>query len=106
MSHDFFPQAAMQTSMQSSKPDTFILAPVSAQARLKRNRSELPLKTRAQPRIVCDLILETLQFAITDVIYFTKKIYIYLLYCNKISLIKSTVLCRIVWRNLGQKGFS
>jgi Vacuolar sorting-associated protein 13, N-terminal len=68
-----FSQAAMQTSMQLSKPDTFILAPVSAQARLKRNRAELPLKSRSQPRIVCDLILETLQFSITEVIYLILK---------------------------------
>ncbi|XP_059469653.1 intermembrane lipid transfer protein VPS13D isoform X2 [Neocloeon triangulifer] len=61
--------AAMQTAMQASKPDSFILSPVSAQARLKRNRSELPLRSRNQPRIACDLMLETIQFAVTDVQY-------------------------------------
>jgi len=63
----------MESAMMASKPDSFILAPVSAQARLKRNRSELPLKSRTQPRIVCDLILETIQFSITDVCFSVTK---------------------------------
>ncbi|CAB3365707.1 Hypothetical predicted protein [Cloeon dipterum] len=61
--------AAMQTAMEACKPESFVLSPVSAQARLKRNRSELPLKSRNQPRIVCDLMLETIQFSVTDVQY-------------------------------------
>lgn len=33
----------------------FIIKPVSAQARLKRDRSEKPLRTRNRPRLTCDL---------------------------------------------------
>jgi vacuolar protein sorting-associated protein 13D len=37
-----------------SNPE-FIIKPVSAQARLKRDRSEKPLRTRNRPRLTCDL---------------------------------------------------
>lgn len=33
----------------------FIIKPVSAQAKLKRDRSETPLRTRTRPRLTCDL---------------------------------------------------
>lgn len=33
----------------------FIINPVSAQAKLKRDRSETPLRTRTRPRLTCDL---------------------------------------------------
>lgn len=33
----------------------FIIKPVSAQAKLKRDRSETPLRTRNRPRLTCDL---------------------------------------------------
>lgn len=33
----------------------FIIKPVSAQAKLKRDRSETPLRTRSRPRMTCDL---------------------------------------------------
>lgn len=45
----------------------YILAPVSAQAQLKRNRSERPLKSGDSPRIVCDLCLEEVPLALVDV---------------------------------------
>lgn len=62
-------QIAMQPSQLAKKPDqtSFVLSPVSAQARLKRNRSELPLRFRTQPRVVCDLILDSMQLSISDV---------------------------------------
>ncbi|GLH07616.1 Vacuolar protein sorting-associated protein 13D [Gryllus bimaculatus] len=44
----------------------FILAPVSAQAHVKRNRSEQPLRSRTQPRIVCDLHLEEVPLTLID----------------------------------------
>ena len=34
----------------------FIIKPVSAQAKLKKDRSEMPLRTRTRPRLICDLI--------------------------------------------------
>lgn len=45
----------------------YILAPVSAQAQLKRNRSEAPLKSGDSPRIVCDLCLEEVPLVLIDV---------------------------------------
>lgn len=45
----------------------YILAPVSAQAQLKRDRSERPLKSGDSPRIVCDLCLEEVPLALVDV---------------------------------------
>lgn len=45
----------------------YILAPVSAQAQLKRNRSEQPLKSTDSPRIVCDLSLEEVPLSLVDV---------------------------------------
>jgi len=47
----------------------FLLSPVSAQAHVKRNRSEKPLRSRTQPRIICDLHLEEVPLSLTDVSY-------------------------------------
>lgn len=47
----------------------FVLSPVSAQAHVKRNRSEQPLRSRTQPRIICDLHLEEVPLSLTDVSY-------------------------------------
>lgn len=48
----------------------FIINPVSAQAKLKRDRSETPLRTRSRPRLVCDLVLNEVRLAIVDVSIF------------------------------------
>lgn len=45
----------------------YVMHPVSAQARLKRDRSEAPLRTRSRPRIVCDLILNEVRLTLNDV---------------------------------------
>jgi vacuolar protein sorting-associated protein 13D len=45
----------------------FVLSPVSARAYIKRNRSEQPLRSRTQPRIVCDLHLEEVPLSLADV---------------------------------------
>jgi vacuolar protein sorting-associated protein 13D len=45
----------------------FVLSPVIARAYIKRNRSEQPLRSRTQPRIVCDLHLEEVPLSLTDV---------------------------------------
>lgn len=45
----------------------YLLSPVSAQARLKRDRSETPLRTRSRPRLVCDLIWDEVSLSIIDV---------------------------------------
>lgn len=51
---------------KSSWIHNFIINPVSAQARLKRDRSEIPLRTRSRPRLVCDLILNEVSLCISD----------------------------------------
>ncbi|XP_034247458.1 vacuolar protein sorting-associated protein 13D isoform X2 [Thrips palmi] len=48
------------------KSHNFLLSPVSAQAHVKRNRSEQPLRSRLQPRIVCDLHLEEVPLSLYD----------------------------------------
>lgn len=45
----------------------YLLSPVSAQARLKRDRSETPLRTRSRPRLVCDLIWNEVSLSLIDV---------------------------------------
>lgn len=44
----------------------YIVSPVSAQAKLKRDRSETPLRTRSRPRLVCDLVLEEVSLSLSD----------------------------------------
>jgi hypothetical protein len=46
-----------------------VLPPVSAQARVHRNRSDKPLRSRTQPRFMCDLHLEEVPLSLTDVSY-------------------------------------
>lgn len=45
----------------------YIASPVSAQARFKRDRSEMPLRTRSRPRLTCDLVLNEVQLTLNDV---------------------------------------
>ncbi|XP_054285267.1 intermembrane lipid transfer protein VPS13D-like [Macrosteles quadrilineatus] len=44
----------------------YLLVPVSAEAQTKRNRSEQPLRSRTQPRIVCDLKFDQVRLTLTD----------------------------------------
>ncbi|KAK3098591.1 hypothetical protein FSP39_021054 [Pinctada imbricata] len=44
----------------------YILAPVSAEARIKRNTSALPLRDAKKPRIDMDVTLETLNFRLSE----------------------------------------
>lgn len=48
------------------KTHKFLLSPVSAQAHVKRNRSELPLRSHLEPRIVCDLHLGEVPLSLYD----------------------------------------
>lgn len=52
---------------KSSMQHRYVISPVSAQAHLKRDRSETPLRTRSRPRLVCDLILNEVQLTLNDV---------------------------------------
>lgn len=60
-------QVALSQVGVKFKSHSFLLSPVSAQAHVKRNRSEQPLRSRFQPRIVCDLHLEEVPLSLFDV---------------------------------------
>lgn len=45
----------------------YLLSPVNAQAHVKRNRSELPLRSKTNPRIICDLTLDQVPLSLTEV---------------------------------------
>lgn len=45
----------------------YIINPVSATAKFKRDRSETPLRTRSRPRLTCDLILNEVLLTLNDV---------------------------------------
>lgn len=45
----------------------YILSPVSAQAKIKRNRSEKPLRSPDMPRIVCDLQMDEVSMGLDNV---------------------------------------
>lgn len=57
----------MSPNQTSKQVKNYILAPVSAQARVKRNRSEQPLRSSDTPRLVCDLLLEEVPLILIDV---------------------------------------
>lgn len=48
----------------------FVISPVSAVARLKRERCEQPLRSRTRPRFTCQLSLDEVPILISDVIFF------------------------------------
>ncbi|KAL3882451.1 hypothetical protein ACJMK2_028789, partial [Sinanodonta woodiana] len=48
------------------KDHEYILSPISAQAKMTRNTSALPLRSPAKPRITFDLILEKMGFMLND----------------------------------------
>lgn len=52
---------------KTSANHNFIISPVSAQARFKRDRSDTPLRTRSRPRLTCDLILNEVKLTLNDV---------------------------------------
>lgn len=45
----------------------YVINPVSAQAKFKRDRSETPLRTRSRPRLTCDLVLNEVLLTLSDV---------------------------------------
>ncbi|RZF46007.1 hypothetical protein LSTR_LSTR006773 [Laodelphax striatellus] len=51
---------------QNSDNHEFLLTPVSGAAHIKRNRSEQALRSRNQPRIICDLLLEDVPITLSD----------------------------------------
>ncbi|XP_055691450.1 intermembrane lipid transfer protein Vps13D isoform X2 [Lutzomyia longipalpis] len=61
------PSSELAAAMEKMKfSHQYIVSPVSAQAKLKRDRSENPLRTRSRPRLVCDLVLEEVSLSLTD----------------------------------------
>jgi vacuolar protein sorting-associated protein 13D len=49
----------------------YIIKPVSAQAKLKRDRSEIPLRTRNRPRLTCNLIWNEISLSLNENQYTT-----------------------------------
>lgn len=47
----------------------FIMKPVSANAKLKRDRSETPLRTRSRPRLTCDLVWNEVALSLNEYQY-------------------------------------
>lgn len=56
--------AAMDTAAETQHH--YIICPVSGYAHVKRNRSELPLRSASTPRIVCQLHLSQVPIALAD----------------------------------------
>lgn len=65
----------MNANQNGKYSNCYILAPVSAQAQIKRNSSEQPLRSADTPRIICDLNLDEVPLSLIDVS--TKKHYSY-----------------------------
>lgn len=59
--------AAVMLSNRTVAQHRYLVSPVSAQAHLKRDRSETPLRTRSRPRLVCELVLNEVQLTLNDV---------------------------------------
>jgi vacuolar protein sorting-associated protein 13D len=57
---------AMSPNQTTKQIRHYILAPVSAMAHVKRNRSEQPLRSSDTPRLVCDLILDEVPLILVD----------------------------------------
>ncbi|XP_014665862.1 PREDICTED: vacuolar protein sorting-associated protein 13D-like [Priapulus caudatus] len=53
-------------AQQGAAQHEYILQPVSAQAKLRRNCSVLPLRSRVTPRITCDLVMDRMQLNIGE----------------------------------------
>uniref|UniRef100_A0A0A9WG36 Vacuolar protein sorting-associated protein 13D n=3 Tax=Lygus hesperus TaxID=30085 RepID=A0A0A9WG36_LYGHE len=56
----------LSAAMKKKAKHDYLLSPVNAQAQIKRNRSELPLRSRVNPRIVCNLTLDEVPLSLTD----------------------------------------
>lgn len=54
-------------SQKNSSKHVYIMKPVSAQARIKRDRNEQPLRLKSTPRITSDLCLEEVSLSLADV---------------------------------------
>lgn len=57
----------MSQNHTSKTVKNYLIPPVSAQAHMKRNRSEKPLRSQDTPRIVCDLILKEVPIILLEV---------------------------------------
>ncbi|XP_060085097.1 intermembrane lipid transfer protein VPS13D-like [Ylistrum balloti] len=60
------PDMYMSNSTGLFKDHEYILAPISAQTRLKRNTSVLPLRSPSLPRIALDMNLEKMAFCLSE----------------------------------------
>nr|XP_054769178.1 intermembrane lipid transfer protein VPS13D-like [Lytechinus pictus] len=55
-----------RTTNNLIKEHDYIIEPVSAEARLQRNGSALPLRSRTTPRFVCDLTLQKIPLSLSE----------------------------------------
>eukprot|EP00057_Strongylocentrotus_purpuratus_P019333 XP_011673807.1 PREDICTED: vacuolar protein sorting-associated protein 13D-like [Strongylocentrotus purpuratus] len=55
-----------RTTENQIKNHDYMVEPVSAEARLKRNGSALPLRSRTTPRYVCDLTLQKIPLSLSE----------------------------------------
>ncbi|XP_071476543.1 intermembrane lipid transfer protein VPS13D-like [Diadema antillarum] len=55
-----------RTTGNQIKNHEYILEPVSAEARLQRNGSPLPLRSRSKPRFVCDITLQKIPLSLSE----------------------------------------
>lgn len=62
-------EAILKFNLTKKKSHEYIVSPVSAEAHLKRDRSETPLRTRSRPRLVCDLVWNEITLSLSDVSY-------------------------------------
>lgn len=52
--------------LKNNSQSQYIIKPVSAQAKLKRDRSEIPLRTRSRPRLTCNLIWNEIYLSLKE----------------------------------------
>lgn len=52
--------------LKNKSQSHYIIKPVSAQAKLKRDRSEAPLRTRSRPRLTCNLIWNEIYLSLKE----------------------------------------
>ncbi|XP_073974267.1 vacuolar protein sorting 13D isoform X3 [Rhodnius prolixus] len=60
------PSQELSVAMSCRNTHEYLLSPVNAQAHVKRNRSELPLRSKTNPRIICDLTLDQVPLSLTE----------------------------------------
>jgi vacuolar protein sorting-associated protein 13D len=61
--------AEAMNKFKSNTQHQYIIKPVSAQAKFKRDRSEIPLRTRSRPRLTCNLFWNEIYLSVKETQY-------------------------------------